>query len=118
MLVLFIKKVAISVFIFLGDDHDKIDQRPDSATTQGELLRHANAGMAGIKTMNAEVSQEEAKEEGGKPVFSLAASASGEADAAFHTDGSFGGGLRLAVVTKFLSVFWRCATGHAHDRLV
>ncbi len=52
--------VTVAVNISVADYHDKINERPDSASAHSQKHRYAGLGMPGVETVNAETSKAEA----------------------------------------------------------
>lgn len=65
------KRVAVAIFEILGDDHDQVNQGPDAAASKRQQLRHANTGLFRVKAMYPQPAQEEAQEQGSKPIIAL-----------------------------------------------
>ncbi len=45
------QRVTVTISEILRNDHDKVDQRPNSAAAQSQQLGHADAGFLGVKAV-------------------------------------------------------------------
>jgi len=65
------KRVTVAISVTLRNDHDQVNQIPNSKATKSQQLGHADAGFFRVEAMDAEGAQKEAEEEGCQPVISL-----------------------------------------------
>ncbi len=68
--------VTVTVNISVADYHDKINERPDSASAHSQKHRYAGLGMPGIETVNAETSKEEAQKQRHQPLLIISRNSS------------------------------------------
>jgi len=54
------KQVPVCIFKATYNDDNEVDERPYSATSQGQQLHNAYRDMAGVKPVNPENAKEEA----------------------------------------------------------
>ena len=59
--------VSLRVGKLSGDDHDQIDERPDTASSQGKDHEDGRADLSDVEPMGADRSQEEAQEQRREP---------------------------------------------------
>ena len=50
------KRIAIAISESLRNDHDKVNQCPNSAASQCQQLRHANAGFFSVEAVYTQAS--------------------------------------------------------------
>jgi hypothetical protein len=65
------KWVTVAISEAVCDDHDQVDECPDSEAAEREELGHGDARFFRIEAMDAEGAQKEAEEESCQPVISL-----------------------------------------------
>jgi|ERR1700722_2547320 len=65
------KRITIAISEAVRDDHDQVDECPDSEPAQCQKLGDADAGFFRVEAMNAEGTQKEAEEQGCQPVIPL-----------------------------------------------
>jgi hypothetical protein len=61
--------ITFGIFEIAGEDHDQVDDGPDTAATECEQLRHADACMARVEAMHAKAAEKPAEQEGDQPTI-------------------------------------------------
>ena len=64
MLTLGLDEASLFISEFATDDHDEIDQRPDSETAEGQQHQDAGTDLADVEAVHTEAAEEEAEEDG------------------------------------------------------
>ena len=61
--------LSLRILVVAADDHNEVDQRPDAASAQRDELNDADDRFAGVETVDAERSEEEAEQQRREPVL-------------------------------------------------